>query len=125
MYYIVIVGGLGCLALGIFCGDAARRELLGYLRDTAVHLPRLLLVRGIRVKGQHIHHLCVGVFRGQLPRYLQYRTVYLDAKEVLGLPCNGQCRLEGDNAVDVGHGGSSDVGVAVPRTGTLPREIVG
>ena len=37
----------------------------------------------------------------------------------------GQCRLEGDNAVDVGHGGSSDVGVAVPRTGTLPREIVG
>ena len=51
--------------------------------------------------------------------------MYLDAKEVLGLSCNGECRLEGDDAVDVGHGGSADVGIAVPRTGSLPRKVVG
>ena len=51
--------------------------------------------------------------------------MYLDAKEVLGLPRYGECCLEGDDAVDVRHGGCAHVGIAVPRTGSLPREVVG
>ena len=51
--------------------------------------------------------------------------MYLDAEEVFGLPRDRKGRLEGDDAVDVRHGGLAHEGVTVPCSAVLPRQVVG
>ena len=51
--------------------------------------------------------------------------MYLDAQEIFRLSGNLQCCLEGDDAVDVGHGGFSDVSIAAPCSFPLPSQVVG
>ncbi len=50
--------------------------------------------------------------------------MYLDAKEIFRLSCDAKSCLEGDDAVDIWHGGLACIGVAVPRAVVLPCQAV-
>ena len=116
---------IGRCALGIFGGYLARRIFLCYFRYALVHFVRLLLLGLAWVKRYHIHYRGVGVFRCQLPTDLQDGSVYLDAQEIFWFSGNLQCCLEGDDAVDVGHSGFSDVSIAAPCSFPLPSQVIG
>ena len=116
---------IGRCALSIFGGYLARWIFLCDFRDALVYFVRLFLLGLAWVKRYHIHYRGVGVFRCQLPTDLQDGSVYLDAQEIFRLSSNLQCCLEGDDAVDVGHGGFSNVSIAAPCSFPLPSQVVG
>ena len=51
--------------------------------------------------------------------------MYLDAKEVFRLSCNGDGGLERDSAVDIGHGGGANESIALPCSCSVPAEVIG